>query len=257
MVAVTNVAIEIKLRRARDRVEEAARVAEAWAKDDPIWIEATDESDGGLAYRIRFRAQPPELLGAVLGDAFHAARSALDHLAWDLVLATGGQPGRNTYFPIFDGPKARGKVAAALKGASHDVVGTVFALQPWRGGDDLLWLLHELDLIDKHRLLLTVGTINQSVLLGGQEWDAFGDGRRIKIPAVGIVPTDQPILSDGDIVFRGRKAAPGSETPLGFNGVTNAVVFGPGTPCAGAPIPGRVIEIIDHAEQVIADLRPT
>jgi hypothetical protein len=257
MFVVTSGAIEIKLGRARDRVAEATRVAQAWTKDDPIWIDATEEPDGALAYRVRLRSQPPELLGAVLGDAFHSARSALDHLAWDLVLANGGQPSRNTNFPIFDGPKAQGKVAAALKGASHGVVGKVFALQPWRGGDDLLWLLHELDLIDKHRLLLTVGTINQSVLLGGQEWDAFGDGRKIQIPIVGIRPADQPLLSDGDIVFRVEKAARGSESPLGFSGVANAVVFGPGTPCAGAPVPGRVIEIIDHAEHIIADLRPT
>src|ERR1039458_3521922 len=43
---------------------------------------------------------PPDDFAAVLGDCIHNVRSALDHLAHDLVLANHGDPTRSTQFPI-------------------------------------------------------------------------------------------------------------------------------------------------------------
>ena len=46
----------------------------------------------------------------------------------------------------------------------------VDALKPFRGGNDTLWQLAQLSNIEKHRLLLTVGTVYDSVDNGGHIW---------------------------------------------------------------------------------------
>jgi hypothetical protein len=54
-------------------------------------------------YIFRFGEAPvvPPVLSAIIGDAVHNLRVSLDHLAWQLVLATGKTPGGDTSFPIF------------------------------------------------------------------------------------------------------------------------------------------------------------
>jgi hypothetical protein len=99
-----------------------------------------------------------------MGDVVHNLRSSLDHLAWQLVEAGGGTPGRQTYFPITESVK---KYKAAIKsgaieGMSAGARKLVEASQRYATNDDTLWNIHELDRIDKHRLLIPVATsLNQ------------------------------------------------------------------------------------------------
>jgi hypothetical protein len=41
---------------------------------------------------------------------------------------------------------------------STEAIPAIDSVQPYGGGNDVLWHLHKLDIIDKHRLLLTVGS---------------------------------------------------------------------------------------------------
>jgi hypothetical protein len=93
----------------------------------------------------------------VAGDALHNLRSALDHLVWQLVLANGGTPDRHTSFPIaeseakFKSPAMRVKVRGCAKAA----VDAIEALKPFKRGNNVLWSLHALNNLDKHRMVLT------------------------------------------------------------------------------------------------------
>lgn len=57
-----------------------------------------------------------------------------------------------------------------LKGAKKVAIDVMDQIKPYKGGNDVLWRLHQLNNIDKHRLLLTVGgaynTINLGTMLG-------------------------------------------------------------------------------------------
>jgi hypothetical protein len=45
----------------------------------------------------------------------------------------------------------------------------VFNLQPWETGDDsYVWAVHELDRVDKHRLLISLAAANNLILLEGE-----------------------------------------------------------------------------------------
>lgn len=51
--------------------------------------------------RVKVRERPPPEWSPVIGDIVHNMRSALDHLAWQLVIRNGCKPFGKTRFPIF------------------------------------------------------------------------------------------------------------------------------------------------------------
>jgi hypothetical protein len=109
--------------------------------------------------------EPPRVDWSLLvGDYLFNLRSALDHLAWQLVLANNAQPGQGTEFPIFKDPAAyKKRVARKTAGMQPLVVAVIESLQPyqpWESGafDHPLWRLHNLCNIDKHRTLLLTST---------------------------------------------------------------------------------------------------
>jgi hypothetical protein len=103
----------------------------------------------------------PVSLALLLGDVVHNLRSTLDHLAVALVSAAGGTPDKYVSFPVFDSLKAYNDLSRdRLKGVSQYCLQTIDNMQPYKQGfGHWAWQLHQLDIIDKHRLLLTVATM--------------------------------------------------------------------------------------------------
>src|ERR1700678_2298437 len=96
----------------------------------------------------------------IAGDVIHNLRSALDHLAHHLVLvgSPGVIPTRQIEFPIaqdfatYEAIKTR-----KVKGMRLAAIKAIDALKPYKGGNDALWRIHELDIIDKHRTIFEPG----------------------------------------------------------------------------------------------------
>jgi hypothetical protein len=95
-------------------------------------------------------------LGAA-GDVVHNLRSALDHLANQLVwVGSGEKPGFRVEFPIAkDAITYEKEKARKVDGMCPEVIKVIDALKPYKGGNDMFWRIHELDNIDKHRTLFT------------------------------------------------------------------------------------------------------
>ena len=117
---------------------------------------------GPGSFRVKRMAPVPESIALIAGDAAHNIRSALDHFAWSAVPLN--QRGRQTCFPVWSNTsvptpaKWRKQVFHQLQGAETDLIEEVVKFEPWdTGRDSLLWVINELDRIDKHRLLLTCG----------------------------------------------------------------------------------------------------
>jgi hypothetical protein len=112
-------------------------------------------------YVTRVPDVPPSLI-AIVGDALHNLRSALDHLAWQIVIKAGNTPTTATAFPICNDIEHHKSVSPErMKGMSQAAIDAINDLKPYKGGGDpenLLWCLHRLDAIDKHRLLVTTGS---------------------------------------------------------------------------------------------------
>lgn len=170
---------EVKLLRAAEIIRELQAEVTAFHQSHPYKLVSEREaSSGAHVVRVRILRTPPIRWGALIGDAIHNLRSALDLLVWQLVLHAGGKPGKRTAFPIYDRElDFLAGYAAQLAGADASVRTRVKALAPYEQGNATLWLLHRLDIIDKHQVLLpafsSVGTtiIDMSVgMRGAAEW---------------------------------------------------------------------------------------
>jgi hypothetical protein len=149
-----------KVVRARKHIEElTSALQDFWDKEgNSVRFEDDPKTKERTFYLDRVTDIPPENL-VIIGDALHNLRSALDHLAYQLPLAPGKLRGR-IQFPIVESANKYKKIRGSVVKFRKDAVKALDALEPYKGGNDLLWSLHSLDIIDKHRLLLTASVTN-------------------------------------------------------------------------------------------------
>jgi hypothetical protein len=161
--------IAVKLDRAREHLATLSADVRAYLDSRPYVVEAKRAPDTRrLIYFVAGLRPTPSRVPAVLGDAIHNLRSALDHLAYQLVwVGSGKKPSSHVYFPIGDDRvKYLEQRRRQVKGAAPAAIATLDNLMPYRGGNDALWRLHKLNNVDKHRVLLTAGSAFQSVNIG-------------------------------------------------------------------------------------------
>lgn len=106
----------------------------------------------------------PASLPLILGDAIHNLRSALDVKMFELIGTQAEQP-KNVQFPFASSAEKFEKTIKQREVylAGDNVVSLLSEIKPYPGGNDLLCGLHDLDIADKHRLILVItgtGTIN-------------------------------------------------------------------------------------------------
>ena len=205
-----------KIRRAQEHSNSLKEEVNAFTNSGDYDTLPERNSDGSeYRLRIKFGQLKPDVVrwGVMFGDVLHNLRSALDHLAWQLVLTGGGEPGSTTSFPIF---KDRDKFVSLsrdpVRGVSNKVRELIEGVQPFQRGREeaalsALWVLHELSNWDKHRLVhLTFlgpsqGTVTPSVK--GATFEAFDvteDGAVFLI----VRPPEPTLEMDvkGEITFR-------------------------------------------------------
>lgn len=173
--------LTIKVDRAKEHLAEVERESRAFLATRPyeIGVRRHAETQRTIYYVSGVRDTPPRL-AAVVGDVIQNLRSALDQLAAQLVeIGTGTSAGKHVYFPIGDDLASySAKKAKQTTGMTAAAVHTIDALRPYKGGNESLWQVHALNIIDKHRALLTVGSAFHSVDVGGIVTRVMGDAVR-------------------------------------------------------------------------------
>jgi hypothetical protein len=161
--------ISVKVERAQEHLVSLSAEVRAYLESKPylVGIKRHPESRR-LVYFVADIRPTPRRLSALLGDTIHNLRNALDHLAFQLVsVGTSKSPSSHVYFPIADDrAKYIDQRRRQLKGATPAAIAAVDALSPYKGGNDELWLLHKLNNVDKHRVLITAGSTFRSVNIG-------------------------------------------------------------------------------------------
>jgi len=100
----------------------------------------------------------PLPVSLIAGDVLQNLRSSLDHLACHLVKRAGGRVTLQTCFPIANGPDEymSPRFRRKVEGMRQEAIDAIDVIEPYKGGKGaILWRLHRLNNIDKHRLLLT------------------------------------------------------------------------------------------------------
>jgi hypothetical protein len=118
-----------------------------------------DTGENFLRCDIKLRLKE-ETIALVIGDALHNLRSALDLLYYETVELCNGVSTKWTRFPFAD---TRGQLLARLNSAleKKQVTSSVCNLilnvvKPYEGGNLALWTLDDLNITDKHQLLIPV-----------------------------------------------------------------------------------------------------
>lgn len=142
-----------KILRARNHIHEILSETQRWAdsrvdaeRHGPVWTN----------------------IPLAIGDAIHNLRSALDHLACDAV-RLNHRSTKDVYFPF-------GTTAETLEDqivrknfnrASPEAIQLLREQEPWRGGRLALRAVHDLDVKDKHELIIPVMSVTSKAIARG------------------------------------------------------------------------------------------
>ena len=163
-----------KLGRAEEHLETLQRDVAVWLDGKPYPVEANFNTETGeCLLRVRVTKEPPIDWGLLVGEIVHNWRAALDHLVYQLTLRRVGRGLPRTEFPVFDDPTSfrrrtkKGKADMTsgfykLRGLRPVDIAVIERLQPYGTGKQFvhshpLGILHDLDVVDKHRTLNLVG----------------------------------------------------------------------------------------------------
>ncbi len=162
-------AIGAKIQRAEKHIADYRAALQSFKGTNPYEIVRQPQIQSGqIVYDVNRVDPVPLPIRAIAGDAIQNLRTALDYLACALVPA----PTKDTYFPILKQAPTPNQIKTAfdgkIKGASQPVIDKVAGLNPYHGGNDVLWRLHELNKRDKHNLVVaTHASLSRLNLRGG------------------------------------------------------------------------------------------
>jgi len=149
---------KLKIKRAKKHIGELqCEVTQFIARNPYRVVVEQDRKTLNDLFVIRIQDPIPGDFAAIIGDAIHNLRAALDLLACDLVRVNGGDV-EDVYFPFCrNGNEFENVVAQRhIDRASPDIVDMFRSLEPYNGGNDALRSIHDLDISDKHKILQPV-----------------------------------------------------------------------------------------------------
>jgi len=162
--------IRVKIERAEKHIVDLDGEIRTFLATKPYRVR--EDVDTKHVYKISHVTEVPGPIVAIAGDVIQNLRSALDHLANQLMLVRLGvvASDQESHFPIGN---TAGKYEANLRGMKkgrflrEDAFDVLLKVQAYpRGDGHQLWALNRLNNIDKHRIILTAGSAFRSVNLG-------------------------------------------------------------------------------------------
>lgn len=148
---------KLKVARAKQHLDHLARCLESFEHTNPFNFYIYTYPDDYPDWHFGMVGYIPPDVSLAYGDAVHCLRSSLDLLAGDIV-RLNGQPADGVYFPFAkdkDGLKEQIKNKKFHR-ASLSAQDLLKKTMPYWGGNGALRGLHELDIQDKHQLILPV-----------------------------------------------------------------------------------------------------
>jgi hypothetical protein len=141
----------------------------------------------------------PSTLPYILGDLVHNLRSSLDHAVYELTLRHYGAPVKGSEFPVFDDRgNFRQYAPRKIRGLRENTRSIIEKLQPYNlrkegTTESVLWWLHQLSIIDKHR------SIHLCRIQASKSYILFIRDVTLN-PEKGITQTLPGILKDGTVL---------------------------------------------------------
>jgi hypothetical protein len=135
-----------KIARAKVHIADLERETRVFfdARPYTVVVELDPEEPKHQVHKLKFDRPLPDSFAALTADAIHNLRSALDNVGYGLAVAAGRVNAKYTAFPFAGGVV---EFDNSIKGRSKDIpeeIHAVFrAYKPYKGGNDFLWALNE------------------------------------------------------------------------------------------------------------------
>lgn len=240
--------IRVKIDRAKHHLRDLEVVRDGFIKSNPYRIERETDQTGYNVYRVFDIQTPPVEIGLIAGDVIHNLRSALDHLAYQLVYANGVIHSKQTAFPVWDSAaEYKAQRARRVKGMAQGAIDAIDAIEPYQGGKGAgLWVIHYLDIADKHHALLTplINVTEASFTIPGF-WERGYKG----VGGVSFPNFGKP-LKDGDVVAT-REATMDNDM-----NITLDVAFTEPDVIEGRPVIKTLKRLVDVVEDCLPSFGP-
>lgn len=238
--------IRTKVQRAKQHLGNLKIARDRFIESEPYVVESKKNPKPGYVdfYLANIQA-PPDEIGLIAGDVIHNLRSALDHLAYQLVLVNSATPTTQTCFPIFGSAQIVTTRTRQVQGMAQTAVDAINAANSYQGGTDELWWLHKLDIADKHHapLLTLMRVAEADIEVPGGFWQPGFRWPGFAMPGFGTP------LKGGDIFFT---CEPGVEdyTKIRFD-----VTLSDPQSIKGFPLVILLEKILDVVDALIASFR--
>ncbi|MEE9249817.1 MAG: hypothetical protein V3U93_01660 [Alphaproteobacteria bacterium] len=228
-----------KIKRAEHHVKDLAESVQAFRERNPNFVVSEiDPQTSAQIFKANIGENIPLCWSTMIGDCAHNLRTALDYTVSAAVTINRAQPTRRTGFPIGGSfNEYESDAIGKVKGASQKFARLVRRLNPYKGGHEAFWYIHELDRIDKHQTIIPV-------------WAVLGTVKAIK--TVGNVRTEMASIDlyepvdDGTILLG---TWPGS----GYANVefTFEIVFNKGQILEGKPVIPNLFQLVQFTDRVV------
>jgi hypothetical protein len=152
----------LKIERAKKHISNLESLLQAFVDSDFYDLSVQNNTEGGDSFLLFVlkTTLPADDYALIIGDALHNLRSALDLAYYQTVLLCDGTPSKWTRFPVRDTwEELVSRLDAALK--EKQISSSIRSLmlnviKPYKTGNEAIWLLDDLNIIDKHELLVPV-----------------------------------------------------------------------------------------------------
>lgn len=253
----------LKIERAKEHVADMESGLQRFHALNPYHVGVKrDPNTRRPTYFMLSVAPVPRRISLLVGETIHCLRSALDHIAYELFIANGGTPtaAKHVYFPISDSAaKYKTEGLGKVKGLAQTAINAINATEPYDGGNGRwLWVLHKLNNIDKHRLLIVVVSAHRNVdvsAIFAREFAKLPSGRfkGLQIPPIPLMPADRKCpLKSGDELFTD---APDAEFDQNIK-FTFTVSFGEPGILEGEPVVESLHQMTNLVSSILTRLLP-
>ncbi len=211
------VASNAKIERAKSQIEDLDSKVSSFLISCGHTHFRNVDSSGIEVWRFRLNEPIPIEFSLIVGEILHTLRSSLD-LMMSEIARINDKPTKNVYFPF---GKSREIFEQELKKKTESLPDNVHnllcSLKPYKGGNKLLWALHDWNRLDKHVSIVAITQISRVyvqtlVAIKGQIFTVgprcgrhlYFDGKNLVQPHHSKQPR---IVSSGKIVHYQGEAA--------------------------------------------------
>jgi hypothetical protein len=146
-----------KVERGKEHIRRLEQHIDAFQQREPygVVLEANPTTPGHTQFVQRVREDVPDAVSLSLGDAVHNLRAALDHAICAAVRIAGNTVTSAHQFPFYKhGTVGEAIQSRHIEDAGREVVRVIERIDPSKDNQPALWMPHDLDVADKHRLLI-------------------------------------------------------------------------------------------------------